>query len=313
MRFPSAEVEFIIGPQLKSGSALNPVPWYDQNALSRGLELGEAFPANPPGSVLLPGTISVTQNSNQITGAGTHFVQDFATGPNAYFVIHDAGGAHPFIRGSVTDDTHMAVTAPWPGRSSAGLKYGGMSADELDSFTNLNYYDQGLVQYTNYYRTGDARFLSYARKINDSWWKSTYVSEGRTPIDNSFSPRTSSLAGLMLRALDGRPEMWPWITDYVRQQLHLWVSLRADYAGFYYGIRDGGYMLLHAANLARVHPDPAVRAEFRAKALDGAVRYYARLQGPDGGFYFDLDDIKGTTQPFQEGILAEGLIAVHRL
>ena len=93
--------------------------------------------------------------------------------------------------------------------------------------------------------------------------------------------------------------------------------------GFYAGVRDPGYMLLHAANLARVHPDPAVRDEFRAQALDVAVNYFARLQrlqSTGGGFYFHLDGMVGpdgkpalTTQPFQEGLLQEGLIAVHRL
>ncbi len=117
----------------------------------------------------------------------------------------------------------------------------------------------------------------------------------------------------MLRALDGRPEMWPWITKYVREQFDTWVGLRVSYPGFYYGVRDPGYMMLFAANLARVHPDQKVRAEFRQKALNGAVNYYARLQAPDGGFYFELDNLNNTTQPFQVGLLAEGLIAIHRL
>src|SRR6476469_6180457 len=51
VHFPSAEVEFIIGPQLKAGSKFNPVPWFDQNAFDRGLSLCAAFPneAHAPG------------------------------------------------------------------------------------------------------------------------------------------------------------------------------------------------------------------------------------------------------------------------
>ncbi|MGH9944036.1 MAG: hypothetical protein ACRD9R_16955, partial [Pyrinomonadaceae bacterium] len=239
VRFSSPEVEFITGPQLKSGSALNPAPWFDQNAISKGMSHGEAFPAQPPD---------------------------------------------------------------------------GRNGDAIDAYLNFNYYDQALCQYVNYYRTGDARFLGYARKIADSWALSHHWQRlAAGDFDNSLAPRNASLTGMTLRALDGRPELWAEITAYVRHSFQTWVGARVSYEGFYYGIRDGGYMLLHAANLARVHPDPAVREEFRAKVLNAAVNYYARLQAADGGFYFDLDDIAKTTQPFQVGILAEGLIAVHRL
>src|SRR6476646_9583139 len=53
--FPTGEIEFIIGPQLRSGSSYNPVPWFDQNEAAKGIEFGEAFPANPPGGSPIPG------------------------------------------------------------------------------------------------------------------------------------------------------------------------------------------------------------------------------------------------------------------
>jgi len=46
--FPSAEVEFIVGPQLRSGSSSQIAPWFDANAIERGLSLGAEFPAVPP-------------------------------------------------------------------------------------------------------------------------------------------------------------------------------------------------------------------------------------------------------------------------
>ena len=94
-----------------------------------------------------------------------------------------------------------------------------------------------------------------------------FIAEGTFPVDNSLAPRNISMAGLMLRALDGRPEMWPWITQYTRNLFETWVASRVTYPGLYYGARDPGYMLLHAANLARVHPDASVRQEFKAKVL----------------------------------------------
>ena len=185
-----------------------------------------------------------------------------------------------------------------------------------DEYVNLNYYDQGLVQYINYYRTGDPAFLTYARKIADSWWKSNPISQGTTTnFDNGYAPRNSSLGGLILRALDGRPEMWPWITAYVRYEFNIWDLNRVDYPALYYGIRDGGYMLLYATWLAEAHPDAAVRQEFRDKALRVARDYYARLQYPDGSWrWMDSAAPSGDImEPFMVGLLLDGMIAVHRM
>ncbi|HKU77039.1 MAG TPA: hypothetical protein VJR02_24220 [Pyrinomonadaceae bacterium] len=314
VKFPSAEVEFIAGPQLKAGSSLNPAPWFDQTASSKGLEHGNRFPADPPAQVLT-GSVSVTKGSKAIVGTNTRFRADFAGAPYSYhIIIQDAGNTQrDYIVASVEDDTHLTISVVWEQPNASGRTFSKVSGDQLDEYINLNYYDQGFCQYINYYRTGDSRFLTYARKIADSWWKTPFIGEGNTDVTSSLAPRNISLNGLILRALDGRPEMWPWITKFVREQFDTWVGLRVSYPGFYYGIRDPGYMILFAANLARVHPDPKVRAEFRQKALNAAVNYYARLQAPDGGFYFELDTLDKTTQPFQVGLLAEGLIAVHRL
>jgi len=253
--YPSAEVEFIAGPQLKSGSAQNPWPFFDSIAITKGHEHGQSFPADPPAD--------------------------------------DSSGA----------------------------------------YHNRNYYDQALVQYINYYRTGDVRFRDYARKIADSWWRSPEINEGRVTDIYTYSraPRSISLGGLMLRALDGRPEMWPWITEYTREMFNNWVGTRVTYDGLYYGVRDGGYMLLYAAWLARVHPDAQVRANFRDGYTDqwgthpgivtAAADYYARLQYPDGSwrwqddFNYDGNDTNDGLgmQPFMVGLLLEAMIATHQL
>jgi hypothetical protein len=314
VKFPSAEVEFIAGPQIKAGSSLNPAPWFDQTALSKGLEHGNRFPAGPPVHALV-GSVSVTKGSKSVLGTNTRFRSDFAGEPNSYHIFIQDGDniQRDYIVARAEDDTHLTITLPWEQANSSDRNFWKASGDELDQYVNLNYYDQALCQYINYYRTGDSRFLTYARKVADSWWKAPFIAEGHAEITASLAPRNISLNGLMLRALDERPEMWPWITKYVREQFDTWVGLRVSYPGFYYGVRDPGYMILFAANLARVHPDQKVRAEFRQKALNAAVNYYARLQAPDGGFYFELDNLNNTTQPFQVGLLAEGLIAVHRL
>jgi len=108
--------------------------------------------------------------------------------------------------------------------------------------------------------------------------------------------------------------MWPWIVKFTRTMFDIWVGQRIKYPALYYGVREGGYMLLFAANLGKVHPDKDVRAEFQRKALEAAVNWYARVQFPDGSWRWGDDAWAGdATQPFQIGLLLEGLIAVHRL
>jgi len=247
--FPSPEVAFIIGPQVKASSPSSLWPWYDSTQ-KQGLIHGASFPETP-----------------QQEPSGDH-----------------------------------------------------------DVYLNRQYYDLGLTLYTAYYRTGDVRFLYDARKVVDSWWLDS-IFQNCTPTSNNLcaSPRSVSLGGLMLRALDGRPEMWPWIEKYVNEQNKIWIERYLNpaspgYNYLAYGVRDGGYMLTYAAWLAKVHPDPNIRASWEKRALNGAKNYFVRLQDADGCFYWaiDTDDNPATSdvqasQPFQVGLLMEGMIATHQL
>lgn len=314
--FPNAETAFIIGPQVKSGD--NSIPgqqWFDQNAIDRGLVLCSQFPdvAHTPGNVLITGTVSVINGSKTITGTGTKFL----TEAKDYAIISNGPkGRIVKIVGSIQSDTQLTLTLAWDGDTLSGQSMSSPTSTEVDNYQGYaNYYDFGFVSYTNFYRTGDQRFLDCARKVEDSWWSQPSIDYGKQPYENSLAPRSIAMNGLMLRALDGRPEMWPWITNYVDQQFKNWVEIRKAYPGFYFGIRDGGFMLLYAANVGAVHPDSAVRASFKTRALSGAVDYYARLQQADGSYRWNDDDFPfvGSEQPFQAGILNEGMIAVHRL
>lgn len=314
--FPNPEIGFIVGPQVRSGSPSNPWPWYDENQNAKGLIHGGAFPSTPP-YTRLTGTVSATAGSAGIVGAGTRFLSEAVVGE--YFLATDAGGfRRAFLVQSIQDDTRLTLTAGWDGSSQGNMPAEKALSGPYDVYSLEHYYDLALVLYTAYYRTGNLQHLTNARKVADSWWLSHQIAEGKQlAVDDGIrgiAPRVVSLGGLMLRALDGRPEMWPWITSYVRDQYQTWVGARVTYSGLYYGVRDGGYMLLYAAWLAKAHPDPAVRAEFLAKARDGAVNYYARLQQPDGSWRWNDDLIAGSMmQPFMVGLLLDGLVAVHRL
>lgn len=229
--FPTEEIGFILGPQLTSGSSLNPWPWFDENALAMGHQFGNAFGASP---------------------------------------------------------------------------------------SHENYYDQARVQYTNYFRTGDVQFLDYGRKVADGWYE--YVK----PLGVQVAPRMAGISGLMLRAMDGRPEIWQWITEWTDHHMKIWLENHVSDPTLHYGLRDGGYALYYGALLAAAHPDPEVRAEYLGRILTVARDYYARLQYDNGGWYWSDsyaevripkgdDEFYLHCQPFMVGLMLEGLIAVHRL
>lgn len=198
-------------------------------------------------------------------------------------------------------------------------------ANALNSFVLLHYYDLAMTEYIAHSRSGDPIFLEYARRAADSWWLHPQWIQGgvQRDFDNGRgpAPRHAGIGGLILRALDGRPEMWDWITAYTRHQFNNWVKVRVNNPGLYYGVREGAFMLHYATWIAATHPDPVVRAEFLADVEFVSVNYFGRLQYPDGSWRWDDFDfvdsdggtLKGITQPFMVGLLLNALIDVHRL
>ena len=342
---PSPEIEFIVGPQLRMGSKLNPHPWFDSNQLAKGSVHGREFPRLPP--LQLSGTVQVTKGDAIVRGEGTKFLSEV-----------DPAGPAPFFNGrlriregssdkyqqvqvrSIQSDTQLTLTTPYAyssqTKAQADTEYSDGANINGDVYMNANYYDLALCLYALYYRTGDPQHLAAARKVADSWWRSTPINGGasRDFHTGTYSPRNSSLGGLMLRALDGRPEMWDWLYGYTRQMFDVWVKQRVNDPQLYQGVRDGSFLLLYATWLAKVLPDSfptqaggkitngaSLRAGLLADVENAAVNYFARLQSPDGswrwddGYYKDADggELRGVMQPFMIGLLMQALIEVDRL
>jgi len=226
-----------------------------------------------------------------------------------------------------------------------GLVHGGTcpetpptDAAGLDAFILLHYYDLPLTMYVAYRRTGDARFLTLARRCADSWWKHpTWIEQGTIrlwPDQATPPPRHAGIGGLALRALDGRPELWDWINSYTRFHFDLWLKRRVNDPQLYYGLREGAFALHYAVWLAKVLPDnfplqaggmatngAQLRATYLADVESIAVNYFARLQQPDGSWRWDDPDyqdtdggtLKGITQPFMVGLLLQALIDAHQI
>ena len=363
VRYPSAEVAFICGPQLKASSALNPFPWFDSTAREQGIAHGEKAPRIAPIGPMntdtpnrtwrnvIAGRVSVAARATVVMGAGSSFTRDVdANGPapgyNGHFRIRDAAGVVRSVAvRSVESDTRLTLTAPWPFASVSNTVADTYYHEKefgtnLDHYFSANYYDSALVQYINYYRTGDQRFLDYARKIADAWWHSGWIGDGTiVDGDTHLPPRAMAYGGLMLRALDGRPEMWDYIERQVRYTFDDWVYKRKNNPGLYYDIREDGYSQLYAVLLAKVLPDTyslyangtlasrtglttdgaAKRATYLSQTEDTAVNFFGRLQWADGSWRWNEegeqpdDKLRNIEQPFMVGLYLESVILLHQL
>ncbi|MDX6612686.1 MAG: hypothetical protein QOD75_1872, partial [Blastocatellia bacterium] len=113
--YPNAQVGFICGPQLKSGSTLNPAPWFDATARSMGIILGERSPRIAPFGPMaldrqtkewrnvITGRVSVAAQGTIVTGWGTGFTRDVdANGPgpdfNGRMRIRDGAGVERSVQ-----------------------------------------------------------------------------------------------------------------------------------------------------------------------------------------------------------------------
>ena len=345
--FPSKEVEFIVGPQLRSGSSRNPFPWFDRVASEHGRLHGRGTPRAAPR--VLTGTLTLRRGGTEAEGAGTRFISEVdPAGPPPRYnghlrVLMPDGKTYRETKvARVESDTRLVLAAPWGFEQVAGARADTHRFDPVqnswnyDAYYDAMYYDLALVQYTNYYRTGDPQFLDYARKAADSWWASPYVDHGTVVGGpNNLPPRSMAYAGLMLRALDGRPEMWDYLERQTRAAFDNWIALRLSTPKLYSDLRELGYVQLYAVLLARVLPDSyalysngtqsaatgrvtngaARRRAFLADAGKAAVNYFGRLQQADGSWRWDLWDgsMKNFEQPFMVGIYLEAAAALHAL
>src|SRR5438477_2722932 len=343
VQYPSAEIAFICGPQLKSGSVLNPFPWFDSTAVTKGASIGAELPAIGPR--VLTGTVSVNYGSSTVTGDGTRFTHEVDShGPGPYYDgwlrIFDGATYHELRVASVESDTHLTLTSAWSfstlGAANGDTYHSYQALWNYDWYYRSMYYDTALAEYIDYYRTSDSAFLSNGRKLADSWWGSQYIDFG-TVIQgpNHLPPRSEAFAGLMLRALDGKPEYWDYLYREVRSTFDHWLKRNRNNATLYYDIREDGFAQLYAVMLARVLPDryglyqngtlktataivtdgAPKRAALIADTEDIAVNFFGRLQRADGSWRWDISDehVVNTEQPFMIGLYMESAVLLHQL
>jgi hypothetical protein len=302
VQVPDPAMRRVLGPLSMSGSS--PWPWYDVTERADADILIPYQTAYPVGGARLTGTVTVANSDGNVyippavVGTATRFTKELKTGDGIAFRWQTPDGLEGEWRASVTaiaDDTHLSVDAagnphPFPFSNVTAYRIVRSNytswGDNQGASTNWNYYDNVLALYRLYYRTGIDDYLNAARTLADGWY--------HYAVDHGYNilyPRNAALQGLILRALDGRPEYWKGILYYMNYPIGWSDQFRRVTplpANSRIEPRDTGYMLRWAAFLAEGNPDPAVRAKWCAAVANAVTNVWPFAQDDAGNFEEDV-------------------------
>ena len=186
---------------------------------------------------------------------------------------------------SCTSQTEITLGHRYFGTTSSGLSYAlwNTAGAWINGSENINYYDNVLAFYTLYYRTGISTYRDYARTLADRWFTMPAFNQGLADcnVDACLFPRIVSFTGLVLRALDGRPDMWPGLRAWTDSQAFQLLSWNND-------IREDAYRLSVHALCGMVDPDPTHKATCQTRVANSVANIWQAQQLPDGSWSFDL-------------------------
>ena len=287
----------VLGPLIRWGA--NPWPYYDD----RHKYLADFFGGlqathTDVWDTTLTGTVTLTHGSTTITGVGTSFLSTFACNGTDVIVLYythtPPGGVTSQYRNPSTvlscqSDTQLTISPFWPLATETGRAYSKMSAADLfywiGNATNTNFYDNVLGFYALYYRSGLEIYRTYARTLADRWWTLPYINQGHvcdgTGQIPCSAPRNRSMSGLIVRALDGRPDMWPGLREWMDND----ISLLPIYNNqIIFDLREYSYLVNEVALCAIADPDPTHQAVCQAAVADPINLVYSPQQQPDGSW-----------------------------
>ncbi len=249
---------------------------------------------------LLQGTVSVDTDSSVITGEGTNFAQDFSCDPQGQGDAIAIRYEDPAVTTGITPGyrfrfafarsctaTQMVLgqsigQGAWDGPNVTQASYGKLSYAEFFRFCgggdNVNYYDNVLAHYALYYRSGFELYRDYARYLADDFIEHPSNDYYRiygvgANLYNSYAPRVRAAAGIMLRALDGRPDLWEFIwNNYINYEVV--PRLQIDFRGQLYFNRDpreNAYSTSAAGLFAQLYPDDLKDSALRKQTVIDAI------------------------------------------
>ena len=150
-----------------------------------------------------------------------------------------------------------------------------------------NYYDAVAGLYSLYYRTGLDDYLAAARTLADRFWKYRLDSGLRCRYGSPYpdecgpttAPRVQSTLGMVLRSLDGRPDMWSGlenIFNYYAKQIPTYIGWGAG------DIRERAYMTSILSYCSLFDPNETWRTTCKTQLSDFMNRSWTPLRTPEG-------------------------------
>ncbi len=303
----NAGADALLGPMIRFG--VNPWPWFDdRHKAAADLQMKNLDTYyGAYWDVAGPGTVRVTSGSQQVYGNGTTFTTSFCQGPGdpstprsgaAIIVWYDAGsgqtGRRQWYVTSCQGDTQLTLNAPWKNDvpDGAGLQYAvsdfNISSTWAYNAAPANYYDNVTALYSLYYRSGIDDYLAAARKLADRFWTSPQIDRGAACVldgPGCFPARSQSTMGLVLRALDGRPEMWNGFHK-------LWDTFMGYYLGWVdqtwgpgmWDLREESYHLAMVSYCAMFDTDATYRANCKQTVSNSFAKIWTPFKAADGSW-----------------------------
>ena len=325
-------VDALIGPLMSFG--MSPWPWLDDRhkaaADLRIAQLDTYYPAY--WDVADAGSVSVTQGSYTVSGSGTAFTTLFCQGPGSP-TVPISGAAiiiwHPLTGGtgrrellvkSCQSDTQLtfAETSPagWQLGTGTGLRYADNANRQWWSFNSApaNYYDNVAAFYSLYYRSGLTQYRDAARKLADRFWASPQTDQG---MGLDWPARSASVMGMVLRALDGRPEMWDGLHKVFDYYGTNYIGGDDQFNKFDYvwgpGLWDEREVAYHLAIIsycAAYDTDPNYRTKCKRWVGQSMTGIFQPQQSADGGWHTLRDPYNSYSPATTSVALTHGQTAV---
>lgn len=271
-------IDDILGPMLSIGAG---TPNFEKFATDWGQHVGLQQAANPQyqddWNTSLAGHITLVTGNPSIVGVGTTFKADLCGGGTSeaagVFLVpwvldgRAVGGSKRGLLSSFTcpDDLHVLLASAYNGPGGVNIQYSkGIHIDGwVAPSENVDYYCNICAFYVLAYRTGLDVFMGYARTLADRWFTLPEINQGLNDcnVDSCVAPRIFDFTGLVLRALDGRPEMWT--------GLRAWVDLQFSTVDQSWNddIREDAYRLSVQALCGMADPDPTHRATCQSNVV----------------------------------------------
>jgi hypothetical protein len=304
------QVDTLLGPMVRFGA--NPWPWFDnRHQAEANMQIANMDTYyGAYWNVADAGTVTVTTRSTAVTGSGTTFTRTFCQGPGSptvpkngaqiivWYPNGDAAGdtgRREIGIASCTSDTALTMTSVWAADVAAGsgLSYSDNANEGTWAWNNApaNYYDNVAAFYALYYRSGIVDYLNAARKLADRFWTCpqmdrghTYTVSGGSTNNNEFPERSRSFLGLILRALDGRSDMWAGLNAYYYSSINYELPYYAQFGPGLYDGRDEAYMLAELSYCALYDTDATWKSNCKTAVSAALTSIWTPSHFADGGW-----------------------------